>query len=139
MAPVFTAFDHTNYRKLIPRHLADLLRMPQSILTMFQQGAFVVSITGRTWHSVAIDEAHEMLINKACKMSIVRPSPDYVNRTARYLPYRTKALENLSFLLFPEEKNLHAKVSSPLTSKPDDIKREHNIICHVESINSSVL
>ena len=139
MAPVFTAFDHTNYQKLISRHLADLLIMPQSVLTMFQQGAFVVSITGRTWHSVAIDEAHEMLINKACKMSIVRPSPDYVNRIARYLPYRTKALENLSTLLFPDEKNLHAKVSSPLSSKPDDIKREHNTVCQVEAINNSVL
>ena len=35
---------------------------------MFQQGAFVVSITGLTWHSVAIDEAHEMLTNKTCKL-----------------------------------------------------------------------
>ena len=86
MASVFTAFNHANYLKLISRHLTDVLCMPQSILTMFEQGAFVVSITGRAWHSVGIDEAHEMLINRACKMSIVRPSPDYVNRIAQYLP-----------------------------------------------------
>ena len=30
---------------------------------MFEQGALVVSITGRVWHSVGINEAHEMLIN----------------------------------------------------------------------------
>ena len=35
MAPVFTAFDHANYQKLISRHLVDLLSMPQSILTVF--------------------------------------------------------------------------------------------------------
>ena len=34
MAATFTAFDHHNYTKLISQHLADLLCMPQSILTM---------------------------------------------------------------------------------------------------------
>ena len=29
---------------------------------MYQQGAFVVSINGRPWHSVAIDESHEMQV-----------------------------------------------------------------------------
>ena len=116
-----------------------MLTMPESVITMFQQGAFVVSITGRKWHSVAIDEGHEMLINKACKMSIVRPSPDHINRIAHYLPYRTKALENLSNHLFPEEKKKHedVHVSSPLSKKPDDIKREHNIGCQIEAINKS--
>ena len=54
----------------------------------------MVSITGREWHSVGIDEGHEMMINKACKMSIIRPTPDYINRIVRYLPYRNKAIEN---------------------------------------------
>ena len=31
--------------------------MPTTILAMYQQGAFVVSIKGRPWHSVAIDES----------------------------------------------------------------------------------
>ena len=139
MAPVFTAFDHASYRKLISRHLADMLTMPQSVLTMFQQGAFIVSITGRTWHSVGIDEGHEMLINKACKMSIVRPSPDCVNRIARYLTYRTKALENLSTYLFPDDKKKREEVLSPLSKKPDDIKREHNISCQIKVITNSGL
>ena len=104
MAPLFTAFDHPNYRKLISRHLADLLTMPQSVITMLQQGGFVISISGNPWHSVGIDEAHEMLINKACKMSVVRPSPEHINTVAHYLPYRTKAIENLANYLFPEEK-----------------------------------
>ena len=37
MAPVFTAFDHQMYQKVISQHLADILCMPPSILTMFQQ------------------------------------------------------------------------------------------------------
>ena len=54
MAPVFTEFDNANYHKLIYRHLADLPTMPQSVLTTFEQGAFVDSITGRMRHAVAI-------------------------------------------------------------------------------------
>ena len=52
---------------------------------MLSQGAFVVNICGREWHSVAIDEAHEMLINKQVKMSVVKPSEDFISRIATYI------------------------------------------------------
>lgn len=87
MAPVFTAFDHPTYQKLISNHISDLLNLPQSILLMFEQGGFVVNICGRPWHSVGIDESHEMLINKQCKMSITKPTPDYISRIAKYVTY----------------------------------------------------
>ena len=51
MAAVFIAFDHPNYQKLVSQHLEDVLTMPAPIIT-----AFVVSTSGRLWHSVAIDE-----------------------------------------------------------------------------------
>ena len=45
MAAVFTAFDHQTYQKLISHHLEDnIATMPPSIITMFRQGAFVVSV-----------------------------------------------------------------------------------------------
>ncbi len=96
MASVFTAFDHPLYQKLISMNVADILDMPDTLKSMFRQGAFVVSICERPWHSVAIDESHEMLINKDCKTSIVRPLADYINLIARYMPYRSKAVKNLS-------------------------------------------
>ena len=71
MASLFTAFDHQTYQKLISNHIADLLDLPDSIMLMLSQGAFVVNITGREWHSVTIDEAHEMLINKQCKSEAI--------------------------------------------------------------------
>ncbi len=58
MAATFTAFDHPNYTKLM-------------CCNNVSQGAFVVNITGRAWHSVGIDESREMLINKSCKTAIV--------------------------------------------------------------------
>ena len=139
MARVFTAFDHQIYQKVISQHLADVLCMPPSILTMFQQGAFVVSISGRTWHSVGIDEAHEMLINKQCKTAMCRPTPDYINRIAQYIPYQTKLLENIRHQLFPEVKPKLLSVDSPFSSNRNDGKFEQNVKVQVETIQSTSL
>ena len=127
MAPLFTAFDHLMYQKLISQHIADVITLPLVDLTMFQQGAFVVSITGRPWHSVGIDEAHEMLINKQCKMSIVGPSKDYINRIAHYIPYRTRCLQNVKAQLFTERTDDLKCPDNPFSSHHTDQNSEHNI------------
>ncbi len=140
MAPLYTAFDHATYQKLIGRHIADILCMPPPVLTMFQQGAFVVSVTGREWHSVGIDECHEMGINRACKTAIVRPNPDYINRIAKYIPYRTKSLENLKYQLFPEDKlQGQSCIMSPFSTARCDYKREQNIQAQLEVITTKLL
>ena len=108
MAPLFTAFDHPTYQKVISNHTHDLLNLPE-VLLMFTQGAFVANISGREWHSVGIDEAHEMLINRQCKQAVVKPSEDYINRTASYLVYRTIAFEHLYKELFPEKEKIPVK------------------------------
>ena len=100
--------------------------MPAPILTMFRQGAFVVSITSRSWHSVGIDESHEMLINKDCKSSIVHPLPDYINRMAQHLPYRSKAIKNLQSQLFPTKLE-NRNITAPYTTNLNDFKTEQNI------------
>ena len=41
--------------------------MPRDVLKFFESGAFVCSITGKHMRSVALDEAHEMLVNKDLK------------------------------------------------------------------------
>ena len=95
MAPLFFAFHRPHYRKLISHHLADLVTIPSEILHHFQAGGFTVSITGKGWHSVAIDKAHEMLINKDLKSAIVRPGKENMNRLSLYLGHRAKLLHNI--------------------------------------------
>ena len=124
MAAVFTAIDHTTYQKLITQHLEDIATMPAPILTMFRQGAFVVIITCRPWHSVGIDEGHEMLINKDCKTSIIHPLPVYINRIAQHLPYSSKAIKNLQGKLFPTTSE---KATTSYTTNPNDYKTEQNV------------
>ena len=91
----FFAFHRPHYRKLISHHLADLVTIPSEILHHFQAGGFTVSITGKGWHSVAIDKAHEMLINNDLKSAIVRPGKENMNRLSLYLGHRAKLLHNI--------------------------------------------
>ena len=109
MAPNFCAYDHMTYKRLICGHIADLLTLPEPVQKCFSEGGFVVSCKGRAWHSIAVDEAHEMCINKSCKTSIVHPTQDYIHRIANYIPYRNKCLENLQEQLLPEEKKTHLR------------------------------
>ena len=46
-------------------------------------------------HSVGMDEAHEMCINKESKGSITKPTNDNMERLVHYFPYRSKAIKNL--------------------------------------------
>lgn len=128
------------YQQLISQHLADILSMPPAILTscMLKLGAFSVSITGRSWHSVAIDEAHEMLINEVCKISVVRPTQDYINRIAQYMLYWNKTLDNLKQTLLPESKPKENNVTCPFSSS-NDKKYEQNVKAQMELIHHKSL
>ena len=65
MAADFTAFDHPCYQQLIRQHIVDVLNMPEDLPGYFKSGGFVMSITGNTLHSVALDENHEMLMSSS--------------------------------------------------------------------------
>ena len=142
MAALFTVCDRPHYTKIISQHRADCLEMPQSIVSQFSAGGFVVSIKGRSWHSVAYDEAHEMLINKELKTAIVRPNHEYMSRLALYFAHRTQALKNLSSIT---EVN---KYSTPDTGETTTgfsdmssscIKKFENVNHMISAIESSLL
>ena len=69
IGPLFAAFDRPHYQKLIPCHL---LLMPEEVIKNFESAAFICNVTGSSVHSVALDEAHEMLVNKDLKTTVVR-------------------------------------------------------------------
>ena len=92
IGPLIAAFDRPHYQKLIPCHLHEVLLMPQEIIDHFESGAFVCSVTGSSVRSIALDEAHEMLVNKDLKTAIVRPTKEYIDRIIHYYPVRAQAL-----------------------------------------------
>ena len=135
MAADFTVFDHPIYQKLITQHIVDIMNMPAELLQYFENGGFVLSISGNALHSVGLDESHEMLINKHVKQSIVRPSKDYINRITQYIPFRVKSVENFKAQLFHEK--VHEKTTASIMLAPDKstIKSAANIQCMLQKLN----
>jgi hypothetical protein len=124
MAPLFAAYDRPYYQKLVPNHLADLSSYGPEILSYFRSGAFTVKVKGGIGHAVALDEAHEMCINKDIKMAVARPTQAYLKKTNSFLPYRIKAQKQLEEQLFPPTVESPQKPSpldtTTLTKKWDD-------------------
>lgn len=74
LAAIFAAFDRPIYQQLVPRHIHELLLMPSHIPHHLQRGSFSVRLSGSEWHGIAIDECHEMCINKDAKLAVAHPS-----------------------------------------------------------------
>ena len=51
--------------------------------------------------SVALDEAHEMLINRETKACLTRITPNTLSKLAGYLPYRSCLLANIKKQIIP--------------------------------------
>ena len=139
MAALFTAFDRQKYQKLISQHIVDLLRLSSDTIAKLDSGGFTVSLKGRPCHSLAIDEAHEMCINKDCKQYITRPSADYINRTALFIPVRAEGMKNLENEIFPDKKSESEKSIHIFTIMPDVKKFEENVQNQMKKLNTSSL
>ena len=50
-----------------------------------------------------------MLINRHTKQAVVRPSKEYINRIAKYIPYRMKQIEHFKTELFQKHGTEHSE------------------------------
>ena len=137
MAPLFTEFDRPKYSKLIPHHFLGMHTIPDMVLAHLKRGGFTVSILGRACHSIGVNEAHKMCINRECKEFIIRPSADYISRTAAFLPVRSKAIPNLEQQIFADRKSPTVeKITSLHTTDPECMKHNSNVQSQIQKLNT---
>lgn len=132
LAAVFSAFDRPIYRSLIPRHIYDVLSLPEGVLQHLKGGGFSVRLTPSEWHGVALDECHEMKINKDAKMAVIHPSAHKMEHLSNHLSFQAACVNNFSQQLFPERDQHVPKFLHSPTSK--DKKSSVNIEHMLEAI-----
>lgn len=134
LAAIYRAFDRPTYQQLIPHHLYDLVKLPDCILSKLKDGCFAMRLSSTDWRGVALDECHEMKINKDAKLALIRPSKENMQYTANYLPFRSKAMNDLKEQLFPEEQQ--HKTTQCYTATTRDRAVQTNVRKMVEALQS---
>ncbi len=74
ITPLFFAYSRFKYEELSTSVLFDSLTLPSDLLYYFLEGNWTVSCKGRPYHNIALDEAHESVINLRLKSLTSRPS-----------------------------------------------------------------
>jgi hypothetical protein len=71
--------------------------LPENVLNHMRLGGFSYSVSGKNGSSVALDEAHVMLINKDANhaaRTITAKAPDRFNTLCKYLPISAAIQQN---------------------------------------------
>ena len=90
-------------------------------------------------HSAALDEAHEMLVNKDLNSTIVHPTKEYLDRMLYYYPVRSmiqKAVK-CEVLLNVENSQCTSKVCI-FSQSPQSVKQEENVQCMMTKIYTHI-
>ncbi len=67
LSELFFAFSHNKYEELVCQTLTDAITLPEWVLNQFLKGEWTASVNARPHHNLALDEAHECMINKRLK------------------------------------------------------------------------
>ncbi len=94
-----------------------------------------MAINGGIRHAVALDEVHEMCVNKDLKMAITRPTQSYLQKTSLFMRHRISCHKSLLSELFPKLNMDGQLLFHVFTNKPAVKQREENIQKMKKEIN----
>lgn len=81
-------------------------------------------LSATEWHGVALDECHEMKINKDAKLAVIHTNKYKMGFLSHYMDFCSQWVRNLQKELFPESEKAFTHF---IPSTPRDNKREENI------------
>jgi hypothetical protein len=100
LAELFCAYGHNKYEELVCETIKDVITMPDWITEHFLLGEWTVSVTGKYFHNIALDEAHESVINKRLKELTTRPSEYRTVCLANFMAYLDKFMSHLHHVVY---------------------------------------
>ena len=90
LAELFFAYSHNKYEELVCETIKDVLHLPSEVQNHFNEGEWTISLTGKPFHNVALDEGHEQVVNKQLKELTTRPSEFRTVTLANFMAFLDK-------------------------------------------------
>ena len=87
LTELFFAYSRDKYEVLSIHALSDSYTYPKEMLQLFKNGQWTVSVKARPFHSLALDEAHESIVNRKLKQITTRPSHFRMVELADFMAY----------------------------------------------------
>ena len=78
----------------------DTLTLPNNLIKKFLRGEWTVSAKGRPFHNLALDEAHESIINLRLKTITSRPSHFRTVELSNFMSYLDKVVRGFESLVY---------------------------------------
>ena len=96
----FFAYSRNKYEVLITNAIASTYTYPEDITHNFAHGQWTVSVKGKPFHNIALDEAHESIINRKLKQITTRPSHFRMVEMADFMAYLDKMMTGFEEYIF---------------------------------------
>ena len=100
LLPLIFAYNHNKYEELCCTAIMDMLTLPNSLIHKFLDGEWTVSVKGRTYHNLALDEAHESVINLRLKAITARPSHFRTVELSNFMSYLDRVVRGFEALVY---------------------------------------
>ena len=107
LLPLIFAYNHNQYEELCTTAIMDTLTLSDDVLKQFISGGWTVSVKGRPFHNLALDEAHESVINLRLKTITSRPSYFRTVELSNFMAYLDKVVRGLEEILYIHKQNEH--------------------------------
>lgn len=156
LLPLIFAYNHNKYEELCCMAIMDTLTLPNALIHKFLDGEWTVSVKGRPYHNLALDEAHESVINLRLKTITARPSHFRTVELSNFMSYLDKVVRGFESLVYRYKQTEPAHQSKrficqrttrminfmkdvPLFSVSDTTKVLCNILCSQHKVDSSTV
>ena len=105
ISELYFAYSRNKYEVLSMSAIANSYTYPIEVIHHFTHGQWTVSVKGRPFHNLALDEAHESIINRRLKSITTRPSHFRMVELADFMAYLDTMMSGFEEYVFKWNKS----------------------------------